>query len=149
MYKFGAQSEKTLKGIHPKLVKVLTTAITDSPFDFTLTDGVRTASEQAALFRKGRDKSGNIVNEAAVVTMRDGYKIKSNHQAKDDGYGYAVDLYPYAQGIDYNDRANRLKTIADHIKKVAIAQGIRVVWGGDWTVKRDGIVDRPHFELRS
>lgn len=139
MAQFGKQSLSTLKGIHPNLVKVMTEAIKTTPIDFTITDGLRTTEMQKALYAKGRTKPGGIVTNA------DGVKNKSNHQAKADGYGHAVDLYPYVNGsIDFNDRENRLNTISDHIKKVAKELGINIGWGGDFR----SIFDKPHFELK-
>jgi peptidoglycan L-alanyl-D-glutamate endopeptidase CwlK len=137
----GKQSLKTLIGIHPDLVKVMQTAIIDTPVDFTITDGVRTVAMQKALYAQGRTKPGGIVTKA------DGIIHKSNHQVKADGYGHAVDLYPYVNGaIDFN--GIKLPEIATHIKQVAASLGVSITWGGDWTMAKDGIVDRPHFELR-
>jgi len=138
MYKFGDRSKKNLQGIHPDLVKVMETAIINSPCDFTITDGVRTVEQQQALYAKGRTAAGKIVTNA------DGVKVKSNHQPKADGFGYAVDLYPYYNGsVQLND-VKKLKEIAQHIKKTAEKLGISIEWGGDWTKLKD----MPHFELR-
>ena len=138
MKNFSARSLSNLKGIHPDLVKVMTEAIKDSPVDFTITDGIRTVSEQAALYAQGRTKPGK------VVTHVDGINKKSNHQIKADGYGYAVDLYPFKNGsVQVND-ADGLKVIAGHIKDVANKLNIKVEWGGDWI----SFKDFPHFELK-
>ena len=138
MYKFGDRSKKNLQGIQPDLVKVMETAITNSPCDFTITDGVRTVEQQQALYAKGRTASGKIVTNA------DGVKVKSNHQPKSDGFGYAVDLYPYYNGsVQLND-VKKLKEIASHIKLTAKNLGIKIEWGGDWTK----MLDMPHFELK-
>lgn len=138
MATFGKQSLENLKGQHPDLVKVMMAAIKDTPVDFTITDGGRTVAMQQALYAKGRTAPGEIVTNA------DGVKNKSNHQAKADGYYHAVDLYPYVNGaIDFNDKANRLTTIANHIKETAKKLGVKITWGGDWK----SILDRPHFEV--
>ncbi|WAX17151.1 L-alanyl-D-glutamate peptidase [Parabacteroides phage PF672P2] len=138
MANFSTRSLNNLKGIHPDLVKVMNEAIKDSPVDFTITNGVRTVSEQAALYAQGRTKPGKI------VTHVDGVNKKSNHQIKSDGYGYAVDLYPFKNGsVQVND-ADGLKVIAGHIKKVAKKMGVNVQWGGDWI----SFKDFPHFELK-
>lgn len=137
---FGSRSLASMKGVHPYLIHVLCHAIRTTPVDFTITDGVRTTAEQQALYAQGRTKPGNIVTNA------DGVRSKSNHQAKADGFGYAVDLYPYVNGaVDVNDRGGNLTRIAAHIKSVATQLGYRVEWGGDWK----GLVDRPHFELKA
>jgi peptidoglycan L-alanyl-D-glutamate endopeptidase CwlK len=136
--KFGKRSLDNLKGIHPDLVKVLEAAIVNSPVDFTITGGIRTTAEQQALYAQGRTKAGSI------VTYCDGIKSKSNHQIKDDGYGYAVDLYPYYNGsVQLND-VPKLKQIADHIRATAISLSIDIIWGGDFT----SLKDYPHFELK-
>lgn len=133
----GKRSLDTLKGIHPDLVRVMQEAIKDSPVDFTITDGVRTTAQQQALYAKGRTAPGG------KVTNADGVKNKSNHQVKADGFGWAVDLYPYIDGkIDFNDTKS-LEIIAAHIKATAKCLGVKIGWGGDWK----GAWDKPHFEL--
>lgn len=136
MAQFGKRSLESLKGVHPDLVKVMTEAIKSTPIDFTITDGGRTTAQQQALYAQGRAKPGQI------VTKTDGVKKKSNHQAKSDGYFYAVDLYPYINGkIDFNDTKS-LEIIAAHIKSIAKSLNIKIGWGGDWK----GSWDKPHFE---
>jgi peptidoglycan L-alanyl-D-glutamate endopeptidase CwlK len=142
--KFGARSLNTLKGIHPDLIKVMQEAIKDSPVDFTITDGIRTVKQQQALYAQGRTKPGpNVTNVDGVIQ-------KSNHQPKSDGFGYAVDLYPYINGaIDFNDNGKNLPVIAAHIKATAKCLGINIGWGGDWkaTKTKPKGWDKPHFEL--
>ena len=137
--KFGQRSLNSLKGIHPDLVKVMTESVKYSPIDFTITDGLRTTAQQQALYAKGRTTSGS------KVTNADGVKNKSNHQAKTDGFGYAVDLYAYYDGkVQVNDDKTIINKIAPHIKQVAKNLGINIEWGGDWK----SFKDYPHFELK-
>jgi len=137
MYKFGERSKNNMIGVHPDLVAVMEAAIKDSPVDFTIIEGVRTQEIQQKLYAKGRTAPG------VIVTNADGIRAKSSHQVKDDGYGYAVDLYPYYNGnVQVNDVA-RLRLIAAHIKNVANKMKIKIIWGGDWIT----IKDYPHFEL--
>lgn len=139
IYRFSNRSLKNLEGIHPDLVKVMKEAIKYCPADFTITDGLRTTAEQQALYAKGRTQPG------AKVTNADGVKNKSNHQAKSDGYGYAVDLYPYYNGsVQEDDDKTIINKIAPHIKDTAKNFGINIEWGGDW----QSIIDYPHFELK-
>lgn len=141
MAKFSKRSTDNLKGVHPNLVKVFTEAIKTTPIDFTIVEGVRTAERQIQLYRQGRDLPGQ------KVTNVDGVKKKSNHQVKGDGYGHAVDVYPYIDGSvrvteKYVDAY--LKKISDHVKEVAEKLNIGITWGGDWR----NPYDPPHFELK-
>lgn len=137
MFAFSKRSLGNLEGIHPDLVKVMMEAIKTSPVDFTITDGVRTTPQQQALYAQGRTKPG------LIVTNCDGVKSKSSHQPKADGWGYAVDLYPYYNGqVQLNDMV-RLRAIAEHILATAKKMKIKIDWGGSWTRFRD----YPHFEL--
>jgi len=130
--KFSQRSINNLVGVHPDLCKVMHEAIKDSPMDFTITCGVRTAKEQQELFRK-RPK----------VTNCDGVIKQSNHQVKSDGYGYAIDLYPYFNGSVQVNAVNELKVIAAHILNIAKRIDVPVEWGGNWKMR-----DYPHFELK-
>ena len=140
-YKFGERSKRNLVGVNPKLVKVLEASITDSPVDFTITEGLRSTERQKQLFAQGRTTPGQ------KVTNADGVKNKSNHQAKSDGFGHAVDLYPFFLGqvqVNHKDTLKNLKRIADHIKATAKKLNIEIVWGGDWKSP----YDPPHFQLK-
>lgn len=146
MYKFSQQSLDYFHNVHPKLVEIMKEAIIDSPFDFKITAGSRTAKEQNELYQQGRTRKG------IKVTNCDGYNRKSNHQIKKDGYGHAVDIFlcgeykdgkyvkfTTEQGYNYK----RLSLVAKHIKEVAKNKGIDVKWGGNWK----NIQDSPHFEI--
>jgi len=133
----GANSKKKLIGVHPNLVKVIETAIIDTPIDFSITSGVRTNKEQQALYAQGRTTKGQIVTKA------DGIKNKSNHQPKSDGFGHAIDFCPYINGqLDWNN-TKAFKTITDHIKSTAKELGINISCGIDWK-----FLDMPHVELK-
>ena len=145
-YSFTQSSLDKMKKVHPKLVEVMKAVITDSPFDFRITDGARTAEEQFALYQIGRSKPGRI------VTNCDGKKFKSNHQIKSDGYGHAVDIFPcgiiengvyrkFTSEEGYDEK--KLKLIANHILAVAKIKNINIEWGGNWKMH-----DTPHFELK-
>ena len=146
MYILGEKSKGKLKGVHPQLVKLMTEAVKESPYDFRIVEGVRTATYQNSLYQQGRTKPGK------VVTNCDGFKNKSNHQAKADGYGHAIDIF--VCGIVENGHYRKFTTaegydnkkmfeVVKHIKEVAQRLGIPVKWGGDW--KKDK--DYPHFEI--
>lgn len=141
MNRFSQRSKDNLKGVHPKLVELMEDAIKDSPVDFTITEGVRTVARQKQLYAQGRTAPGPI------VTNVDGVRKKSNHQPKSDGYGYAVDIYPYFDGkvqVSGPLVIQKLREIAAHIKTRAKCLGITIVWGGDFK----NLFDPPHFELK-
>ena len=134
-YVLGTRSKSNLKGVHPDLVKVVERAITLTTQDFTVIEGVRTTQRQQELYAQGRTKPGS------KVTNADGVKNKSNHQAKADGYGHAVDIVPYP--VDWNT-TSKFRAIADAMKQAAKDLGVKMEWGGDWTK----LVDLPHFEIK-
>lgn len=141
MATFSQRSRGNLQGVHPDLVRVLDAAIRDTPIDFTITEGVRSQARQQQLYAQGRTVSG------PRVTNVDGMRNKSNHQVKPDGFGHAVDLYPFVDGAvrvnePYVDA--KLKVIARHIKATAVRLGVPITWGGDWKSP----YDPPHFELK-
>ena len=86
MFVLSQKSLEKLNGVHINLVNFFKELILVSPWDFKITAGVRTAEEQNKLYQQGRTVKG------IKVTKVDGYKLKSNHQIKADGYGYAVDI---------------------------------------------------------
>ena len=127
MCKFSKRSLNNLIGIHPDLVKVMKEAIKDTPIDFVITEGVRTAKRQNEIFIAKKSKC-------------DGYTKKSNHQIKADGFGHAVDLYPLP--IQYSN-AQPYIDLSKHIKATAKKLNIKLRWGGDFK----NFIDRPHYEL--
>ena len=145
-YAFSGQSLRLFKNVHPDLIKIMKAAITNSPYDFRITAGARTAEEQNALYQIGRTRAGSIVTKA------DGYKSKSNHQIKSDGYGHAVDIFicgkydengnyqKFNTEQGYDDK--KIREVANHIKSVAKNLGLRIEWGGDWK-----FYDSPHFQV--
>lgn len=119
-YKFSAKSLERLSGVHPDLQRVMSEAITDSPLDFGITEGLRTKERQQELFNSGKSQ-----------TMR------SRHLT-----GHAVDIAIFIDGKANWDFKN-YQIVADHIKAVAKLNDVPIVWGGDWVSFKDG----PHFEL--
>lgn len=146
---FSNRSLGNLEYTHPDLKKVITTALETSEYDFTVTDGARTAAQQNALYQQGRTKPGD------KVTSLDGYKKKSNHQLRKDPvsgkeYGYAVDLYPIVDGKirankgDYEKYKYAFLSVKDNILTTAKKLGINIEWGGNWKSP----FDPPHYELK-
>ena len=139
MYKLSKRSLDTMVGVNPDLVKVIKEAITNSPFDFMITQGVRTAKYQNELYQQGRTKRG------LKVTNADGYIKKSNHQIKVDGFGYAIDFVVMDKtkkdGFDW-DTKSKYRAVAKHILDTGYKLGINLEWGGDWKFE-----DNPHIQI--
>ncbi len=138
MAKFSERSLFHLQGVHPDLCRVMQAAIVDSPSDFAVVEGLRTTARQQELYAQGRTKPGD------VVTHADGIVKLSNHQAKPDGYGYAVDEYPCVNGRIDVGAIEEFKAIAAHVLSVADELGVSIEWGGNWK----SFCDMPHFELK-
>lgn len=142
MYKLSKRSIERLEGVAPDMVEVIKDAITNSPYDFGIPQygGLRTTEDQQELYAKGRT---DFSTHQKPVTYVDGINKKSNHQARQDGYGHAFDIYIYdheTKRASWN--IDKLTEVANHIKKVAARHGIVISWGGDWK----SFKDYPHFE---
>jgi peptidoglycan L-alanyl-D-glutamate endopeptidase CwlK len=123
-----------LLGVHPVLVQRverILEAMRALGFPMLVTDGLRTAPEQMALYRRGRTQPGPIVTNADGITTR------SNHQARDDGFGHAVDCAFLVEGKPSWSDDCPWRVYGEMAKALALR------WGGDWK----GFVDRPHVEL--
>lgn len=119
-FRLSNRSLDRLAGVHPALVGVVRAAILLTPVDFMVTEGLRTPARQAALVRAGASRT-----------------LKSRHLT-----GHAVDV---AALVERQVRWDwpLYPRIAEAFKAAARAQGVALVWGGDWPTLRDG----PHFEL--
>ncbi len=154
-YKFGSRSLRELEGVHPDLVSLCHATIARSPVDFGVFDGLRTAADQNALYRR---KASQI----------DGYNRKGRHQQQPSGYGHAVDLVPWIGGAFAWDW-NAIYDITAALAEAAREADTHIRWGGCWQhinplngdpenwvaayVKRKreagrrAFNDGPHFEL--
>ncbi len=138
MYQLGNKSKEILKGVHPRLVKVIERAIQLSSQDFTVLEGVRTPERQKQLYAQGRTKPGPVVT----------WTLTSRHFIQPDGYSHAVDLAPYP--IDWTT-LSKFNTIANAMFKASEELGTPIRWGADWDSdskpREKGETDSPHFEL--
>lgn len=141
MYTLSETSLKMLKGVHPNLVNFMTELIKISPWDFKITAGVRTAAEQNLEYQKGRTAPGS------KVTKADGYKLKSNHQIKFDGLGYAADIGVIVNG-EYKGNwkdFHYYQDIYNIAKKAGLLEKYGIEWGGNcWKTFKDG----PHWQIK-
>ena len=147
-FKLSKRSMSRLEGVNPKLVKVVTTAITISKIDFGVICGLRTIEEQRELVAKGASQT-----------------MKSKHLE-----GNAVDLMAYI-GSRGSWEMNLYDDIADAMKIAADEHNIQIRWGAAWHINdlrewdssmqdamneyidlrrsqgRRPFIDGPHFEL--
>lgn len=115
-----ARSEKSLKGVHPDLVRVVRAAAKICPIDFVVTEGLRTVERQRSLVASGASRT-----------------MKSRHIT-----GHAVDLAARVNGEVRWDWPLYQK-LAAAMKAGASKAGVPIEWGGDWRTFKDG----PHFQL--
>lgn len=120
-FKFSQRSLDNLKGVHPHLIKVMTKAIETAPYDFGITEGVRSKERQKELVAQGK----SMLTESRHLT------------------GHAVDVAIYVDG-KITWEFEKYKELADHIKAITWRHyHYPIAWGGDWKTFKDGV----HFEL--
>ena len=145
MYNLSNRSRERLEGILPILIEIIEEGIADSPYDFGIPQygGLRTTEDQQQLYAKGRT---DFSTHTRPVTYVDGINRLSNHQAKEDGYGHAFDIYVYnhkTKRASWN--VDKLSEVAMHLIKIAQKKGVDLSWGGLWSRFKD----YPHFEVKS
>lgn len=118
---YSARSVKSLRGIHPDLRRVIDRALQDSPLDFVVIEGLRTPERQKQLVASGASKT-----------------LNSRHIT-----GHAVDLVPVGPNGKAAFDWPLYDKLGPAVKAAARAEGVAIVWGGDWSSFKDG----PHFEL--
>lgn len=164
-YVFGKASQTRMEGLHPNLKKVLELAIMLSNQDFTIIEGVRSDQQCYINFGKGRTAAQcsaagcppHYANPKAAKVTWVKHPLSSNHRKKKDGYGHAVDLYPYPVNLVLGKKPRDYEPLFDKIAvamfKAAKQLNIPIRWGADWDLdnmpRERGETDNPHFELRS
>jgi peptidoglycan L-alanyl-D-glutamate endopeptidase CwlK len=133
------RDRQRLVGVHPVLAKAVEAALDAMAamgHPMFVVEGVRSLERQIALYAQGRTRPGPI------VTHCDGVRNPSNHQAKADGFGYAVDC----AFVDDPSTAAAETWDVDQPWRVygEICKWFGCVWGGDWPSRK---IDRPHVEL--
>lgn len=139
MANVSSRSERCLQSVDPELGDVVRKALLAAPawMDFGVISGLRTVDEQQALWKKGRDANGDIVDRDEVVTFKDGIHQKSRHQ-----FGNAVDIAAYKDGrITWDRKITAIR--AAYIIGFAAAHGVRLTGGAKWEW------DEGHIELET
>ena len=124
---FSQRSIKAMIGVHPDLVKVTYRALELCDSDFTVIEGVRTLEKQREYFANGASKT-----------------MKSYHLLHEDGFGHALDIYPYYDGsVQCEAPYAKFKEISVAMKSAAKELGVTITWGGDWK----SFQDTPHYQI--
>lgn len=131
------RSKERREGVDPRLIE-----IDDLAIKLTLVDyghgrvaGLRADEIQNKLYLDGKSKA-------------DGYIIRGNHQAAEDGYGKALDFYAYVEGkVSYEPL--HLAMVATAYFQAASILGYKIKWGGLWYTEEHSLYgwDMPHIEL--
>lgn len=108
-FRLSARSLSRLADVHPDLVRVVQHAITITPVDFTVLEGVRSIEKQEKLVASGASQTMN-----------------SRHLS-----GHAVDLGAYEDGGVRWDWPLYFQ-IADAVREAAYAENVSIEWGGAW-----------------
>ena len=114
------RSLNNLKGVNKDLAKVMKIAIVNSPYDFVITEGVRSAERQAEMLRTKKSKVRH-----------------SKHQD-----GLAVDIMAYDENGKGTWEHTYYEAINGHIQEIASLEGVTITWGGTWQM-----VDEVHFQI--
>jgi peptidoglycan L-alanyl-D-glutamate endopeptidase CwlK len=164
MHVFGTASEARLSTVHPDLSRVCYRALEICPIDFTIMEGARSDEQCFINFGKGRNPAqcelggcpARYAQPHANKVTWVNHALSSNHRAKADHYGHAVDIYPYpvSQVLGRNSGWEPLfDTIAKAMFAAAKELGVAIRWGANWDMdnmpRERGETDNPHFELRA
>jgi peptidoglycan L-alanyl-D-glutamate endopeptidase CwlK len=163
MHVWGKASQQRMEGLHPDLRKVLNRYIEISRIDSTIIEGVRSDEQCYINFGKGRNAAqcqaggcpAKYASPSSAKVTWVGHALSSNHRKKADGYGYAVDMYPYPVSLVLAGKEKDWKplfnTMAEDMKQAAKDVGVKIRWGADWdqdgVAREKGETDNPHFEL--
>lgn len=120
-FRFSQTSLGRLNGVKGELCAVVGAALVHTRVDFGVSEGMRSMERQQQLFADGRSKADG-------VPVADGGRGQSKHQ-----YGAAVDVLAYDRG-DHQLDGDWYFPIAAAFAQAAEQCGVRLRWGGAWTV---------------
>jgi len=126
----GRGIEKLHPAVRKKAERFLTLC-KEAGLPVLITETWRTREEQDALYARGRDAAGRVVNKAAVVT-------RAQYPYSMHCWGLAFDFCKNVKGREFDDD--------DFFRRAGeIARDLGLIWGGDWVAWPD----RPHLEDRN
>lgn len=125
-WKLSKNSKRNLKGVHPDLCRVVGRVQTLSPYDFGITEGLRTKEVQEVYFKEGK-----------TTTMN------SRHLKQHDGYSHAIDISVFAPKLSWEHK--HFRKVIQAFVEAAILEGVQLRFGGLW----ENFLDSPHIELNA
>lgn len=124
-FRFSRSSLEKLSNCHEDLERVAYLALKYSPYDFGITETLRTIEKQREYFQSGKSKTMN-----------------SRHLPNNKGVSEALDFAVYVNGkITWEIKYYR--KVAQAFFKAAIELNVQIEWGGLW----ESFVDGPHVQL--
>ena len=144
--RFSQNSKDKLKGVDPDIVAVLNIAIIESPYDFSIVQGVRSQDYQDELYTQGRTTAalraaGIMDKEGKPHLPKVTWTRNSKHIPAEDGYGKAIDFAAYIDGkISWDDKY--YKPIADKIISVGKKMGVELESGAYWNTPDWGHIQK-------
>lgn len=124
MYKLGKSSIEKLKTCRDELILLISTAIIESPIDFSVVCGKRGEKEQNEAFNNG------------YSTLKYPQSKHNNNPSK------AVDIIPFLN--KYNATEKEWEVLTNHIKLTAKKLNIKINCGIDWK----SFKDKTHIEIK-
>jgi len=132
----NGHSEAKLGAIYPELARRIRSAdgmMTSLGFRLEISQGLRTFAEQRALYLKGRDLAGNIIDPTKIVTHAKAGESYHN-------YGLAVDFF----FENLEGAAIWAPDFPGYAKMVEIAESLGLVCGVRWPEPK---TDPDHIQL--
>ena len=134
------------QGVHADLVRVIRRAISIDPC-FVVGEGVRSDADQLRDWQKHYSTLNGIPKGKVVNGIKG--TGRGNHQVSlVDGFGHACDLPPLINGLVWGGpKANEIAhwkgcyQTAAVMRKAAIAEKVRIRWGGQWDMALNDLPD--------
>lgn len=126
MFHFSKKSKRLLEDCHPDLVRLAQRALQLSPYDFGITEGLRTIEKQRSLVAKGKS-----------------WSLESKHLEQEDGYSHALDFVVVSPNGGYTYEVGYYRKVMQAFVTAAIELDIQIEFGGLWRTVFDG----PHVQL--
>lgn len=126
MFKFGNKSIELLADTEDRLVQVTHRALEISPYDFGITETLRSLERQEQLVLEGKS-----------------WTMKSRHLANENGKSEAIDILVYVDGKP-TWQAKYFRKVIQAFITAATELNVQLEFGGLW----ESVEDWPHIQLK-